>query len=294
MRLPAVSEGDLLTCHGLEAKQHFTQPPPRFSEAMLVKTLEELGIGRPSTYVQIIDTIQRRGYVSLTEKRFFPTELGVLIVDLLKEHFPNIVNVEFTANLEDLLDRIEEGEAEWRRVLEEFYRPFEEALDQAREEIDEVEIEDEVTDEVCEECGRNMVIKWGRFGKFLACPGFPDCKNTRPLLVEIGVNCPDCGSPIVERRSRRGRLFYGCSAYPKCEFTAWNRPIERRCPRCGGMMSEVVRKTKGTQHTCLDKDCGYSEAAPDSDGAAASPPEESGDKVNGTPKTKVVRVNLTH
>ncbi len=293
VRLPDVNEGDVLRCHGLEAKQHFTQPPPRYSEAMLVKTLEELGIGRPSTYVQIIDTIQRRGYVSLQEKRFFPTELGVLIVDLLKEHFPNIVDVEFTANLEDRLDSIEEGEAQWRRVLAEFYRPFEEALKQASEEIDEVEIEDEVTDEVCEECGRNMVIKWGRFGKFLACPGFPDCKNTRPLLVEIGVNCPKCESPIVERRSRRGRLFYGCSAYPSCDFTAWNRPIDRRCPRCGGMMSEVVRKTKGTQHVCLDKECGYTEAAPERDGAAETPAKSAGDSANGVPKTKVVRVDVT-
>lgn len=294
VRLPDMSEGEALTCLGLEAKQHFTQPPPRYSEAMLVKTLEELGIGRPSTYVQIIDTIQRRGYVSLTDKRFTPTELGKLIVALLKEHFPNIVDVEFTANMEERLDSIEEGEAQWRRVLEEFYQPFEEALRQASEEIDQVELEDEVTDEVCEECGRNMVIKWGRFGKFLACPGFPECRHTRPLLEEIGIDCPLCGKPIVERRSRRGRVFYGCSGYPECDFTAWNRPINRRCPQCQGLMAEVVRKTKGTQHVCLNSECGYQTAAPQEPSASAGEtkdekPSRSG--ANGT--TKTVRVTLT-
>ena len=292
-QLPPLAEGEVLRCRHLEAKQHFTQPPPRYSEAMLVKTLEELGIGRPSTYVSIIDTIQQRGYVNLVDKRFVPTELGILIVDLLKEHFPDIVDVKFTANMEDRLDRIEEGEVEWRRVLEEFYQPFAQALSQASKLIDEVEIEDEATDEVCEVCGRHMVIKRGRFGKFLACPGFPECKNTRPLLVEVGVDCPECGSPIVERRSRRGRVFYGCSAYPECSFTAWNRPINRRCPRCGGLMSAVVRKTKGSQHVCLDKACGYAVDAPE-EGEAREPLNGSANgKAAEMPKTKTVRVTLT-
>lgn len=293
--LPELSEGERVLCRHLEAKQHFTQPPPRYTEAMLVKTLEELGIGRPSTYVQIIDTIQRRGYVSVVDKRFVPTELGILITDLLKTHFPDIVDVEFTANLEERLDRIEEGELDWRRVLTEFYVPFSEALDRAIAQIDAVEIEDEPTDEVCEACGRNMVIKWGRFGKFLACPGFPECKNTRPLLVEVGVDCPQCGSPIVERRSRRGRVFYGCSAYPDCNFTAWNRPINRKCPRCGGLMGEVVRKTKGAQHVCLDRACGYTVSAPEAEESDAAPPPATPAAENGAATTtKSVPVTRSH
>lgn len=272
VRLPELTDGQAVECRKLDPKQHFTQPPPRYTEAMLVKTLEELGIGRPSTYVSIIDTIQRRGYVALEEKRFVPTELGNIIVDLLKTHFPDIVDVEFTANLEGQLDRIEEGELDWRGVLESFYQPFEQALQNAKDEIEEVEIQDEVTSEVCEACGRNMVIKWGRYGKFLACPGFPECRNTRPLLEEIGVDCPKCNSPLVERRSRRGRVFYGCSAYPECDFTSWKRPIARKCPACGSLMTEVVRKTKRDRHECTNKECGYSEDAPegwsrDGDGA---------------------------
>lgn len=272
-RLPDLKEGQVLACLGIEPKQHFTQPPPRFTEAMLVKSLEELGIGRPSTYVQIIDTIQRRGYVTLTEKRFVPTELGNIIVDLLKEHFPDIVDVEFTASLEARLDKIEDGEEEWREVLQEFYGPFEKKLKQAQKEMEAVEIEDETTDEVCENCGRNMVIKWGRYGKFLACPGFPECRNTRPLLKEIGVDCPKCGKALVERRSRRGRIFYGCSGYPECDFTSWQRPINRQCPSCGGIMAEVVRKTKGNEHICINDECGFREPAPDdfeSDSVSAS------------------------
>lgn len=261
--LPAVAEGDLLTCLDVDATQHFTQPPPRYTEAMLVKTLEERGIGRPSTYVQIIDTIQRRGYVTLQDKRFVLTDLGRIIVDILKEYFPEIVDVEFTANLEARLDKIEEGEADWRAVLREFYGPFQDALKHAQREIEEVEIADEVTDEVCEVCGRNMVVKWGRYGKFLACPGFPECKNTRPLVNEVGVACPECGKPIVERRSRRGRTFYGCSGYPECRFTSWQRPVDRRCPRCGGLMGIVARKTKGDEYVCLDKSCGHREPVPE-------------------------------
>lgn len=262
--LPPLEEGEPLVCRKIEPHQHFTQPPPRYTEAMLVKTLEELGIGRPSTYVQIMDTIERRrGYVTQIDKRFAPTQLGRLVVDLLKEYFPDIVDVEFTAQLEERLDRIEEGEADWRDVLQEFYVPFEAALEHAKKEIEQVSIEDEVTGVVCEECGRNMVIKWGRYGKFLACPGFPECKNTRPLLVEIGVACPQCGKPLVERRSRRGRVFYGCSGYPDCSFTSWQRPIAERCPRCGWLLTRVERKGKGPEHVCLNEECGYREPAPE-------------------------------
>jgi len=280
--LPPLEEGQRLKCLRVDPHQHFTQPPPRYSEAMLVKTLEELGIGRPSTYVQIIDTIQRRGYVTVKEKRFVPTELGKIIVDLLKEYFPDIVDVEFTANMEEKLDRIEEGAVGWRQVVGEFYAPFERALENALKEIEEVTIEDEPTDEVCEVCGRNMVIKWGRYGKFLACPGFPECKNTKPLLSEIGVACPDCGKPLVERRSRRGKVFYGCSGYPECSFTSWQRPVAQRCPRCGGLMTRVERRGKEPEHVCLDKECGYRETAPE---AAAG--ERSGEEMpNGRAKAE--------
>ena len=243
----------------LDPKQHFTQPPPRYTEAMLVKTLEEKGIGRPSTYAQIIDTIVRRGYVTVKERRFYPTELGSLIVDLLKEHFPRIIDVEFTARMEEELDRIEEGDVNWVDVVRDFYGPFSESLARAQEEMREVEVADEVTDEVCEQCGRNLVIKWGRFGKFLACPGYPECKYTRPLLNEIGVTCPTCGQgQVVERRSRRGRVFYGCSRYPECRFTSWQRPSPLPCPRCGSYMVEQRRGGDVVKVTCSNKECGFS------------------------------------
>ncbi len=264
--LPPLHEGQLLQCTSVETKQHWTQPPPRYTEAMLVRTLEELGIGRPSTYVQIIDTIQKRGYVSKQDRRFVPTELGRLVVDLLKEHFPDIVDVEFTARIEEKLDRIEEGELDWVTVLREFYEPFAEDLAQARQAIEHVELPVEETDEVCEQCGRRMVVKWGRFGKFLACPGFPECKNTRPLLIEVGVDCPNCGAPLVERKSRRGRTFYGCSRYPECHFTVWQRPVRQRCPRCGSLMVEQPRRGRGWV-VCSDRQCGHSMALDASEAA---------------------------
>lgn len=257
--LPELNEGVSLKRRELTAKQHFTQPPPRFTEAMLVKTLEERGIGRPSTYVNIIDTIQRRGYVVREDKRFVPTELGQIIVDLLKEHFPDIVDVEFTANMELKLDQIEEGVLNWKDVVREFYEPFEIALQGAHRLVEQVEIADEETDEVCEECGRNMVIKLGRYGKFLACPGFPECRNTKPLLVSIGVPCPECGSDIVERRSRRGRTFYGCSTYPECEFTSWQRPVNAKCPQCGSLLIERNRRGQGPIWACSSKECDFTQ-----------------------------------
>lgn len=255
--LPELKEEDALKCKSLEPKQHFTQPPARYTEAMLVKTLEELGIGRPSTYVSIIDTIGRRGYVIREEKRFVPTELGQIIVDLLKEYFPTIVDVEFTATMEAKLDEIEEGKEEWTRVIHDFYGPFESALDNAHKDIEEIEIEDEVSDEVCEQCGRNMVIKWGRYGKFLACPGFPDCRNAKPLLKSVGVACPDCGKDVVERRTRRGRVFFGCSGYPECEYTSWQKPVGVRCPNCNTMLVERNRRGKGSEWVCPEKGCGH-------------------------------------
>jgi len=252
--LPELLEGDELKLLSLVPEQHFTQPPPRYTDATLVKTLEEKGIGRPSTYAPIVDTILKRGYVVRENKKFFPTELGALVVELLQEYFPDILDVEFTAEMEENLDSVEEGELDWVKVLEQFYDPFRESLEKAEEEIGKVEIADEVTDEKCEKCGRNLVIKMGRYGKFLACPGFPECRFTKPLLEPTGVDCPECEGELVVRRSKKGRKFYGCSNYPECEFVTWDEPTERRCPECGSMM---VKKTKRGQETyhCINKDC---------------------------------------
>lgn len=263
--LPELAEGTALKLVKLDPKQHFTQPPPKYTEAMLVKSMEELGIGRPSTYAPTIDIIQKRGYVQLLEKRFEPTELGFIVVDLLKEFFPEIIDVEFTASMEAKLDEVEEGERDWVEVLREFYTPFAQTLEQAREEIGEVQLQDEETDEVCELCGRKMVIKQGRYGRFMACPGFPECKNTKPIYKEVGVPCPLCGGPIVERRSKRGRIFYGCKNYPECDFVSWNRPVPKNCPKCGHFL--VARRRRGQEeYVCSNEACGYSEkAAPQED-----------------------------
>ncbi len=255
--LPELTVGLKLLLEKLDDKQHFTQPPPRYSEASLVKILEEKGIGRPSTYAPIIDTILSRGYVVREDKQFHPTELGRVVVSLLKEYFSDIVNVKFTANLEDELDEIEEGKREWVEVIDNFYNPFKTSLDKADEEIGKVEIEDEVADELCDKCGRNMVIKFGRYGKFLACPGFPDCRNTKPLLEEIGVKCPNCDGDIVERRSKKGRKFFGCSKYPECNFVSWYKPTNEPCPECGAILVEKRSKKAGTRLQCSNKECNY-------------------------------------
>lgn len=262
-RLPAdLASEQTLHCVGLEPEQHFTQPPPRFTEATLVKALEEQGIGRPSTYAQIIDTIVKRGYVEIKERRFYPTELGTIIVDLLKEHFPQIIDIEFTARMEAQLDRIEEGQVAWVSVIDEFYGPFAEALQRAQAEMKAVELEDEVTDDLCEKCGRNLVVKRGRFGKFLACPGYPECKFTKPILQETGATCPKCGEGrVVERRTRRGRTFYGCSRYPDCDFTSWQPPAKTPCPRCGSLMVEQRRRGEAVRVACTNKECGFTAAA---------------------------------
>ncbi|NMP24060.1 type I DNA topoisomerase [Sulfobacillus harzensis] len=258
--LPLVSEGDQFRVAAVEPSQHFTEPPPRFSEASLVKTLEELGVGRPSTYAPIIDTLLQRDYVRRDQKRLFPTELGVVVVDLLQTYFPEIVDISFTAAIEDQLDRVEDAETEWRRVLTDFYRPFSEELARADEDIEKVELASEVTDEVCNVCGKPMVVKYGRFGKFLACSGYPECTNTQPLVEKTGGLCPKCGADLVVRRSKRGRTFYGCRAYPNCDFVTWWRPTEKACPRCGASMA---LRRKGRQDTlvCLKEGCGFEEEA---------------------------------
>ena len=257
LEIPILEKGEIVKVNKIEPKQHFTQPPARYTEASLIKTLEDLGIGRPSTYSPTISTILNREYVNIENKSFVPTELGVLVNDLLEEYFEDIVNKEFTAELEERLDQIAEGEYSWQFVVDEFYRDFEKVLKKAEKEIVEVEIQDEITDVICEKCGRNMVIKYGRYGKFLACPGYPECKNTKAILDEIGVTCPLCKGNIVRRRSKKGRIFYGCSNFPDCNFVSWNEPIKEKCPECGNIM--VKKKTKKeTTIKCMDKECGYS------------------------------------
>jgi DNA topoisomerase-1 len=322
--LPSLSEGTLLTCHGLEPKQHFTQPPPRFSEASLVKELEENGIGRPSTYATILSTIRGKGYVELIKKYFRATELGYIVNDLLVESFPDVLNVDFTAHMEDNLDKIEEGRIDTLRVLEGFYRSFKEDLDRAETQMRSVKgdglsvdlhcpkcdkplkikmgrngpflacsgypactftenytrndkgevkmgspAEDQPTDETCEKCGSPMAQKKGRFGPFLACTAYPDCKNTRSLKKKAshkaeptGVNCPEekCSGELVSRLSRRGKIFYGCSRYPACTFATWDKPVPKSCPECHApFLVEKTTKKEGTHLRCLNKACTYRE-----------------------------------
>lgn len=254
--IPLLNKGEVLDVKKIEPNQHFTRPPSRYTEASLIKTLEEMGIGRPSTYSPTIGTILARNYVILENKSFSPTELGILVNDLLTEYFGDVINEKFTAELEEKLDHIAEGKFTWRSVVDNFYKDFNKYLLIAEEEIEEIEIEDEVTDEICEKCGKNMVIKTGRFGKFLACPGYPDCKNTKPILDRIGVDCPLCDGDVVRKRSRKGRNFYGCSNYPDCKFVSWEEPITKECPRCKSYMT-IRRRKKGDLIKCSNKDCGY-------------------------------------
>lgn len=255
-KLPELKEGHELKLLNLHPQQHFTQPPPRFTEASLVKSLEEMGIGRPSTYAPTIETIQARGYVIKEDKNLVPTELGQIVSDLLKEFFPEIVDAEFTASMEGKLDLVEEGKTEWVEVIDNFYRPFQKTLHYAEKEMEEVEIQDQESDEICEKCGRTMVYKHGRFGKFLACPGFPECRNTKALLKETGVKCPLCQGDIVEKKTRKGRKFFGCSNYPQCEFVSWYRPVNEKCPQCDTILVEKKGRQRGVLE-CSNKECSY-------------------------------------
>lgn len=255
--LPDLQEGDTVLSKDIEPEQHFTQPPPRYTEARLVKTLEELGIGRPSTYAPTLDTIQKRGYVALDNKRFIPTELGEIVLNLIIEFFPEIINVEFTAKMEKELDSVEEGTIEWVRIIDSFYQDFAKRVEKAEAEMQEVEIEPEYAGVDCEECGHPMVYKMGRYGKFMACSNFPDCRNTKPIVKDIGVKCPTCHEGnIVERKSKKRRIFYGCDRFPECEFVSWDKPIERKCPKCENMLVEKKLK-KGIQVQCVN--CDYKE-----------------------------------
>lgn len=255
--LPSLKKSDILELLRLEDKQNFTKPPARYNEASLIKVMEELGIGRPSTYAPTIITILSRGYVVLDKKVFFPTELGLVVNDLLTDYFKHVVNEEFTATLEDNLDQIAAGKVQWKSVVSNFYKDFQKELSIAESEIDKIEVEDEVSDEICEKCGRNMVIKHGRFGKFLACPGYPECKNTKPIVEKINVKCPDCGGDIVRKRSKKGRIFFGCNNYPTCEFVSWDEPVNDKCPQCNGPMT-IKRLKNKTLINCSDKTCGFS------------------------------------
>lgn len=257
--LPPLTEEETVELSQLEPKQHFTQPPPRYSEARLVRTLEELGIGRPSTYAPTLETIQKRGYIALEDKRFVPTELGEIVTEIMSEFFPEILDPTFTAKMEEDLDYIEEGKADWVHVLDEFYKGFETRLEVADKYMEEIEIEDEISDEHCEKCGKHMVYKLGRFGKFLACSGFPECRNTKAILKETGVQCPKCEGMIVERKSKKSRTFYGCSHYPECEFVSWDKPIERKCPKCSSMLIEKKGKKKQANVQCTGTECDYVE-----------------------------------
>jgi DNA topoisomerase-1 len=242
--LPELVENDKAKLQSNDPAQHFTQPPARFTEASLVKALEENGVGRPSTYAPTIDTIQRRYYVKLNGKSFEPTELGEIVDNLIQNYFPDIVNIDFTANLEDELDNIEEGKENWVKVVDRYYKPFAKELESAEDKIEKVQIKDEPAGMDCDICGAPMVIKLGRYGKFYACSRFPDCRNTKPIVKEIGVVCPKCKKgQVIERKSKKNRIFYGCSRYPDCDFVSWDKPIGRDCPKDGHYL--VEKKVKG-------------------------------------------------
>ncbi len=250
--LDTLKPGDELSFGEFKEKQHFTQPPSHFTEASIVKTLEELGIGRPSTYAAIISTLIKRRYIGKDGRNIFVTEMGDIVNDLMKKAFPHIVDEQFTAKMEDELDGIEEGNVFWKDIIRDFYPGLKDDVAKAEKEIDKVTIVDEETDVICEECGRNMVIKYGRFGKFLACPGFPDCRNTKPFLDKIGVPCPKCGKDVIITKTKKGRSYYGCEGYPDCDFMNWNRPVSQKCPKCGSYM--VI---KGKKIVCQNAECGY-------------------------------------
>ncbi|HPP69058.1 MAG TPA: DNA topoisomerase, partial [Clostridiales bacterium] len=257
--IPPVTKGDVLKLKELIPQQHFTQPPARYTEASLIKTLEETGVGRPSTYATILHTIVNRGYVVKEGKSLKPTELGIATTNLLKEWFPKIVNTKFTARMESKLDDVEEGKTDYIEMLHGFYGEFEQTLTKAKQELVgvKIQLEEDKTDIVCEKCGRNMVVKVGRFGKFLACPGYPECKNTKPYVQKTAATCPKCGGDVITKRSKSGHAFYGCSNYPDCNFMTWDQPLEEKCPQCGSSLF----KARGGVIKCHKESCGYEQKA---------------------------------
>lgn len=263
--LPDLEEGEKLELKEYKSEQKFTQPPARYTEASLVRALEDMGIGRPSTYAPTITTIISRGYVVRDARILYPTDLGFIVNDLMDKYFPKIMEYKFTAAMEEKLDKIEEGEVNWRDLLNEFYPSFADYLSHAEQDIGKIEIKDEESDVVCEKCGANMVIKTGRYGKFLACPNFPKCRNTKPIVEEINIPCPKCSAQIVVRKSKRGRKFYGCSNYPECDFVSWDMPIKDPCPKCGALMTEKSSRANGKTVQCTNKECGYTKEKKDDD-----------------------------
>ncbi len=253
--LPLLKEGDAVTVEDIISEQHFTQPPSRYTEASLVRALEEKGIGRPSTYAPTITTIIARGYVSREKKRLYPTELGRMVTAMMEEYFKDIVDTEFTAELEDKLDTVEENGTDWKQIIREFYPSFKESLEVAELQIEKVEIKDELSDEPCDKCGAMMVYKMGRFGRFLACPNFPDCRNTKPILNYIEAPCPSCGARLMEKTSRKNRKFFGCERYPECEFVSWEKPVTDKCPQCGSYMVEKRGRKGELWHLCANETC---------------------------------------
>ncbi|MBO6157825.1 MAG: type I DNA topoisomerase, partial [Firmicutes bacterium] len=255
--LDQLKEGESFILKDVDKAQHFTQPPARYTEGLLVRAMEENGVGRPSTYAPTISTLIGRGYVTKEKKALYVTELGSLVRGLISEYFESIDDISFTAHMENELDRVEEGELDWKEVLRSFYQTFKPQLEKAEAEMEKVVIEDEVTDEICDKCGRNMVLKIGRFGKFYACPGFPECRNTKPYLEKIGVTCEKCGGQILVKRSKKGRIYYGCENNPTCDFMSWEKPTGKICPACGGRLYEKQGRVK--KLVCLNQDCRYTQ-----------------------------------
>ena len=254
-KLPLLEENIPQKLKNIEGKQHFTQPPARFSEATLVKELEEKGIGRPSTYAPTIATIISRGYVVRNKKQLIPTELGMITTDIMKSYFKDIVDVKFTAGMEDELDLVAEGDKEWKKVLEGFYPDFKKALTVAEEQVEKIKIQDEESDVICDKCGRKMVYKLSKYGKFLACPGFPECRNTMTIREGTGVMCPKCGGEIIVKKSKKGKVFYGCEKLPKCDFMLWDKPLEEKCPECGSIL--LKKEGRKAKIYCLNENCSY-------------------------------------
>lgn len=259
--IPKLTQGDILQAEQLLPEQHFTQPPARYTDASLIKTLEEIGVGRPSTYAPTLTTIQARHYVTKEAKNLFPTELGEMVDEIMKTYFPDIVDIDFTANMEKRLDDVEMGKEEWKQIIRDFYPDFKKSVENAAEKLEKIEIKDEETDIVCEKCGRNMVIKYGRYGKFLACPGFPECQNAKPYFEEAGVNCPECGGKVLIKKTKKGRIYYGCQHNGDgCDFMSWNKPTGEKCPECGAFLEEKGRKNP--KIVCSNEKCGYMKEKP--------------------------------
>ena len=257
INLPVLKEGQDVKILRIGSDQHFTQPPNRYTEATLVRTLEENGIGRPSTYAPTISTIISRGYVSREKKRLYPTELGIMVTDMMSKFFHNIVDTEFTATMESRLDAVEEGKEDWKQLLREFYPEFEKTLKLAESKIEKIDIKDEISDVKCDQCGAMMVYKMGKFGRFLACPNFPKCRNAKPLLNYIETPCPQCGKRLLEKVSRKNRKFYGCEGYPECDFVSWDKPVSEKCPECGSFMVEKHNAKGETILLCSNENCRF-------------------------------------